>query len=168
VIVPRRPSRWRGLGDINTVAQTIQKQEGWLPGSVSQRNNNPGNLKCAGQPGLVGCDPSGFAIFPDYSTGYQALQNQITLDASRGLSIADFMAKYAPASDSNDPAGYAAKIAAASGLSVSDPLSLALGGSSAPSTGDLTGTQDASVADLTPLYIGGGLLAGAVLLSFIV
>jgi len=122
----------RGLGDIQTVAQTIQQIEGWYPGSRSFRNFNPCNLRCANQMGMIGCDPSNFAIFPDYQTGYDAELAQIRLDASRGFSIADFTAKYAPASDANDPASYAAKIAQATGLSVSDPLAAALADSGEP------------------------------------
>lgn len=109
----------------STVASTIQTIEGWFAGSVSQRNNNPGNLKYAGQPGAIGADASGFAIFTSVDAGQQALQNQIALDASRGLTIGQFASKYAPAQDGNDPASYAAQLAAATGLSVTDPLSAA-------------------------------------------
>jgi hypothetical protein len=168
-----------GLGDINTVAQTIQQVEGWTPGSVSQRNNNPGNLKCAGQPGLVGCDSSNFAIFPDYATGYQALENQISLDASRGLTIAQFTQKYAPASDANNPSSYAATIANAAGVTVNDPLSAALDLSGADAGGgvytaggpydlsSLADTTDTSGTDNTPLYIGGAVLAVVALLALL-
>jgi hypothetical protein len=124
-----------GIGDLSTVANTIQQVEGYYPGTIAYANNNPGNLRCcsAGVPcanqsssGATGCDSNNFAVFPSYDDGYSALENQITLDASRGLSIADFTSKYAPAQDSNDPASYAATIASATGLSVSDPLSAAL------------------------------------------
>ena len=111
----RRGSRYRGMGDFSTVASAIQTIEGWFPGSVSQSNNNPGNLKYAGQPGAIGQDASGFAVFPTVAAGTQALDNQIALDASRGLTIQQFAAKYAPAQDSNNPASYAAQIAAATG-----------------------------------------------------
>ncbi len=113
--------------------------EGWFPGSVSYRLNNPGNLMYAGQPGAVphpitGSDGKSrvFAEFPSVAAGQQALDNQIALDASRGLTISQFAQKYAPAQDSNDPTSYAARIAAASGLSVNDPLSLAGGAGSVP------------------------------------
>lgn len=174
MITRARPATWkryvrRGVGDLATIANVIQTQEGWFPGSVSQRNNNPGNLKCAGQPGVVSCDPRGFAVFSDYAAGYQALQSQISLDASRGLSIADFMAKYAPASDANDPASYAAKVAQAAGLQVSDPLAAALGGPADTTTGDLTGGADVTTSgqDNTPLYLIGGVIAGAVVLALV-
>jgi len=158
-----------GFGDFSTVASTIQTIEGWFPGSVSQSNNNPGNLKYAGQPGATGASSSGFAIFPSYQAGYQALLNQINLDASRGLTIAQFAAKYAPAQDSNDPASYAAQIAAATGLSVSDPLAAASSGTvaSVPTSGglDLSSITNAlgpsDGTDNTLLYLGLALAAGA-------
>jgi hypothetical protein len=116
----------RGLGDINTVAQTIQTVEGYYPGPVSYTNNNPGNLKYAGQAGATQ-GANGFAVFSTYDAGYQALVNQINLDASRGQTIAQFTSIYAPAADNNNPTSYAATIANATGLSVNDPLSEAIG-----------------------------------------
>lgn len=176
-----------GMGDLSTVAATIQQIEGWFPGSVSYRNNNPGNLKYAGQPGATGADSNGFAIFPDYATGLQALDNQITLNASRGQTIAQFTSIYAPASDNNNPTSYAAQIASAAGLSPSDLLSAAIGGSSAPSSPssspsgitfsltdllptsvtDTLDSPDSGSGDNTLLYVGLGLLAGALVYSVV-
>jgi hypothetical protein len=170
MIVRRRPEYRRGLGDFSSVASVIQTVEGWFPGSTSYRNNNPGNLKYAGQAGAIGQDANGFAIFPDYQTGYQALLNQISLDASRGESIAQFTAKYAPAQDANDPASYAATIASATGLSVNDPLASADTGTTTTagaSFADLFGTaqpSDQGTTDNSALYWGLGLGAGALLL----
>lgn len=147
----RAPSR--GVGDYTAVADAIQQQEGYYPGSVAYRNNNPGNLKYAGQPGAVGVDPAGFAIFPDYATGYQALLNQISLDASRGLTFSQFTAKYAP----DAPANYAANLAAAAGLSPSDPL-----GGANSSTFDLTSGSPDLASLLAPVgNVNPWLLAGA-------
>lgn len=157
------------MGDLATVASTIQTQEGWYPGSLSYRNNNPGNLMYAGQAGAIGEDAAGFAIFPDYATGLQALDNQISLDASRGLSISAFTAKYAPASAGNDPVSYASQIANAAGLSPSDPLSLAISGDSgAPSSSgfDLSSLfPPDSTGDNSYLWWGLGILAGGLVLA---
>jgi hypothetical protein len=131
----KKPS---GFGDLSTVAATIQQIEGWAPGTRSYRNNNPGNLMYAGQTGAIGQDAQGFAIFPDYQTGLTALDNQITLDASRGKTISEFTSIYAPASDGNNPTSYAAQIAAAAGLSPSDSLSAAIAGGSGGSSPDLS------------------------------
>lgn len=102
-------------------AEFIQRNEGWFPGSKSQKNNNPGNLTYAGQPGAH-ADENGFAVFPDYKSGYEALNRQIALDAKRGLSIRQFSAKYAPKKDGNDPEKYAQDLATAVGKSVDDPI----------------------------------------------
>lgn len=137
-----------GLGDINTVANTIQTIEGYYPGSLSYRLNNPGNLTYAGQSGATPvqvCNPNchQFASFDTYEDGETALQNQLSLDASRGWSIQQTINAWAPASDNNNPTSYAAQVAAASGLSPADPLSLALSSNgSTADTGTLNLTED--------------------------
>ncbi len=96
-------------------------------GTRSWRNNNPGNLKygkfAAGM-GATGRDDKGFAVFPSYEAGRKA-QEQLLFgsDAYRNLSIADAIRKYAPGSDGNDPAGYAAQMARAAGVGVGTRLS---------------------------------------------
>ncbi len=123
--------RRRGLGAIasgyTTVADTIVRQEGY--NSKLAPLNNPGNLIYAGQSGATPVTVNGttWASWPTYDAGYQGLLNQIALDASRGLTISQFTAKYAPAAAGNDPVTYAANIAAATGLSVNDPLAAAAG-----------------------------------------
>lgn len=154
----------KGLGSLQSVADTIQQIEGWFPGSSSYRNNNPGNLRYPTPIlGATGVDSSGFLIFPDYATGRAAEEHQITLDASRGLSIQEFIAKYAPASDQNNPAGYAASLAAGEGLSVTDPLSAALEPSSSPSVVPLADVGDST--DLSLAYLGLGLIAAGLVAS---
>jgi hypothetical protein len=159
-----------GLGSITNVAATIQRIEGWYPGSLSYRNNNPGNLRCqpSGVPfsyqtrnGATGCDSGNFAVFSSSDGGSQALNDQIDIDASAGLSIADFTKKYAPAQDGNDPASYAAQIAAASGVSVSDPLSSALldGSSSPVISTDSTGLSTDQPVSTSVLLLGAAALA---------
>jgi hypothetical protein len=58
--------------------------------SLPVRNNNPGNLKSAGQPGSVEGE-GGFAKFDNIQDGWQALYNQIKLDAERGDTIESFI-----------------------------------------------------------------------------
>ena len=160
-----------GLGSIADVTATIQKIEGWAPGTLSYRNNNPGNLRCqpSGVPfsyqsaaGATGCDSANFAVFSSADGGSQALNTQVTIDAGRGLSIQEFINKYAPADDGNNPTSYAAAIAAATGLSVTDPLSAALDGSTIPDTSGSSG-ESAVWSGIS----GGMLLAGAAVLSLL-
>jgi len=63
-------------------------------------NNNPGNLRYVGQAGAVQGE-GGFARFETPEAGYQALIAQIQLDASRGLTLEQFINKYAPPSENN-------------------------------------------------------------------
>jgi hypothetical protein len=96
------------------LAQAIMKFEGYFQGSLSFKNNNPGNLR----------DTNGqFLIFQTFQDGYAALVDKLRYDFS-GLSkvynasgsLYDFFAKYAPASDNNQPRQYAEFVAAQVGI----------------------------------------------------
>ena len=175
-----RWNRGRGLGAANSqfssVADTVVRQEGY--NSALAPLNNPGNLIYAGQTGATPVTVNGttWASWPTYDAGYQGLLNQIALDASRGLTISQFTAKYAPAGQgSNDPVTYAANIAAATGLTPDSPLSAAAGSSVAPfmvDTGIVPSPDQAAAAtDLSSLLSDpwtlalGGLAAGLVVLA---
>lgn len=87
---------------VEAIALAIREFEGWYEGSRSWRNHNPGNLKFAGQPGAIGADESGHAIFNSDSNGWAALRQQIRAafnGVSHVYSQADtfysFFAKYA-------------------------------------------------------------------------
>ena len=73
----------------------------------SQRNNNPGNLRFAGQREAIGMDDNNFARFPDPPAGWRSLHAQIKLDQGRGLTLEKFIRKYAP-SNENDSENYLA------------------------------------------------------------
>ncbi len=86
------------------IAKAIMEFEGYFEGSVSWKNNNPGNLKFAGQAGATGADSQGHAIFSDFQVGYRALINQIRSMASgqsslypAGWSLYQVFARYAEA-----------------------------------------------------------------------
>jgi hypothetical protein len=138
MIVPL--ARRRGLGQtdfVSGLASAIQSFEGWFPpgtpgypsGSLSYRNNNPGNLR----PGslAVGATGSngGYAVFPDYQTGYNALVGLIQSPMYWNLTLSQFFQTYAPSADNNNPAQYAATVAAQLGVDANTPIStLAAGG----------------------------------------
>jgi hypothetical protein len=67
----------------------------------SQRNNNPVNLRYAGQREATGKDDVGFAVFPDPPAGWRAAHAQINLDKTRDLTIEQFINKFAPPSENN-------------------------------------------------------------------
>lgn len=108
-------------------------------GSLSYRNNNPGNLRLskyqAGQ-------RNGYAYFDTYDVGWDALLFQLRLVAegkspaynsairrngwnlldSSELSLLQFFEIYAPASDNNVPASYAQAVAGKIGVPVMTPV----------------------------------------------
>lgn len=109
----------------------------------SIRNNNPGNLRAADaetqrkltQPGYVldkavGFDKDGFAIFPDKETGLTAMQRQLQIDASRGMTGAQMINKYAPKADNtplgqkypNDPDVYVSNVFGNTGIDPNKPI----------------------------------------------
>jgi len=164
-----------GLGTMQQVVSTITSTE-----SARPQLNNPGNLIYVGQAGaspssysFVGSDGKTYylAQFDTPEDGEAALENQINLDAARGMTISQFTQSYAPAGSGNDPASYAQYIAGATGLSVDDSLANALStgagagaGAGAADTGlDLSaltgaGVGDAGVSvDYTPWIMGAGL-----------
>lgn len=91
-----------------------------LGNQLAYRNNNPGNLRFAGQTGAVSGD-KGFARFESPEAGYQALMGQINRDSNRGLNLGQFVNKYAPPSE-NDTATYLEQMISATGASKATPL----------------------------------------------
>lgn len=155
---------------VQTIAGVIQQQEGYYPGTPAYQNNNPGNLIYAGQAGATP-GAGGFARFATYDDGMNALQNQLQLYASRGLTIQGMMNVYAPAAQAgNNPTLYAANIAGALGVSPDTKLlDLAGGGSadSSPSPDVYTGSGVVSLdslAGVDPVLVGAGAVAGGLLL----
>lgn len=167
-----------------TIAATIQQVEGYYPGSLAYTNNNPGNLVYVGQAGAVP-GAGGFAKFPDYNSGLQALDDQIQLYAARGMTIDQMMNVYAPASGGNNPTAYAQTIANSLGVSPSTSL-LDLAGfntsgpAALPSLPDVTTSWLPDLSSLAPsswlpdfssidpaslAMIAGGLLLGIVVIK---
>ena len=87
---------------IQLFALSIQEFEGWYEGSVSHKNNNPGNIKDLHFPGTIGKDSEGHAIFKDWESGWNALVTKLQ-NAFYGksevyrpsFSIYEFFAKWA-------------------------------------------------------------------------
>ena len=69
----------------NLIALTSSPQIN-LGSSLAQKNNNPGNLRFAGQEGASE-GAGGFARFETPEAGYKALQRQIELDKVRGMTV---------------------------------------------------------------------------------
>lgn len=112
------------LYSVESLAAAIQTFEGYYPGTRAYRNNNPGNLKFAGQPGTTGQDDKGFAIFATFVDGWNALITLIRKRISQHptWTILDFFMSYAPPSDNNDTTGYANFVAKTVGAPISATL----------------------------------------------
>ena len=95
---------------------------------LSVRNNNPGNLKFAGQPGAT-ADARGFAVFQTPEAGAAAADNQLNLYMQRdGLNtVRGIVNKWSPVADPGNAAGstanYANYVAKQLGISPDQPLS---------------------------------------------
>lgn len=116
---------------MDKMVSSITKFEGFIPpggidgkgnkypaGSTSFRNNNPGNLKFAGQPGAEKDEETGFAMFKTKKDGEHALAAQIraAVDGKSSvfhpeMSLEEFFKAYAPSKDHNHPVDYARFVA---------------------------------------------------------
>lgn len=81
----------------------------------AKRNNNPVNLRYAGQREATGSDKDGFAVFPDPQAGWRAGMAQIMLDARRGLTLRQYIHKFAPPCE-NDTDTYLSFVSHRSGV----------------------------------------------------
>ena len=114
---------------VDSLATAIATFEGFFKtGTVAQRNNNPGNLRSG--PGQTGTDAGGYAIFPDPATGWAALDNQVTANINRGLTLQEFIGGkpgvypgYAPSADNNNVASYVSFLSGKLGISPDTVLS---------------------------------------------
>lgn len=101
------------MNPIEALADAIMHEEGWFPGSHSNRNRNPGNLTPLNpaQP----ADASGFRTFSSLVDGYQALLNDLfaKFKGSHGLTgestLLELITIYAPP-PANDPEQYALNV----------------------------------------------------------
>lgn len=111
---------------IEAMASAIATMEGFFKeGSVSERNNNPGNLRSWGSLPTV----DGYVKFPSFETGMRALKSQIGKNIDRGLTMQEFFGGkpgvyggYSPAADKNNPHGYAQYVAGRVGVRPDLPL----------------------------------------------
>lgn len=124
-----------GLGTLDDLARAIFRQEGslradgsWNTSSLGYRLNNPGNLVYAGQPGChprTAYDP-GMGVNQTYAqcdsldAGIAATERQLTLDASRGLTLQQRLSTWA----TGNQAAYVSNVSSWLGVSPSTPLSV--------------------------------------------
>lgn len=93
-----------------TICQAIARQEGfYVPGSRSNRNNNPGDIEYgdfAHKHGAVRVEdapphkPARFAYFPDADAGFRAMKELLALHY-KGMTVRQMLNKYAPGVENN-------------------------------------------------------------------
>jgi len=103
------------------LADAITKQEGWFPGSASQKNNNPGNIMDIDYYRKTG--QFRLQSYPTLEAGREALESLVDKYISAGHTLTSFFAKYAPAGHgANDPNVYARNVAGWLGIPMDAPL----------------------------------------------
>jgi hypothetical protein len=96
-----------------------------IGGSLTWRANNPGALRISDftrRMGAIGVTLNGFAIFPNAEAGRRANVALLKTDKYQNKTLAQAINIYAPSSDGNNPASYAARLARAIGVSVNTYL----------------------------------------------
>ena len=104
----------------------IARFEGfYIPNSVAQRNNNPGNLRSWGNNPIV----DGYTKFQTIEDGWKALRSQINKNINRELTLIEFFAGkkdvysgYAPSTDNNNPHKYAEFVGDKLGVHTNIPI----------------------------------------------
>ncbi len=92
-------------------------------GSRAWRNNNPGNIRggeFAQAHGAMG-EAGGFAVFPDYATGREALKSLLRTQNYQSLTINEAIRRYAPPNE-NDTGRYQQLIEQFTGLPGNTPM----------------------------------------------
>lgn len=145
------------MADIHSLANAIIRMEGSdQPNSVNQRmvrefgRWNVGHLVWAGQTNAVPVYIAGrnWAGWPSREASYEGLLRQIRLDASRGLTLEQFISKYAPPNE-NQTGTYIANMESWVGVPRTTLLSALTSGSPqtpAPSTPAPSSPQPAYAA----------------------
>jgi hypothetical protein len=92
-----------------------------------QENNpgtNPGNLRVAGQAGLVpGQNYGDLAVFVSRAAGVLALYRDLLAKAAQGMTIRQMIHLYCPSGDgANDPETYCRNVAEWTGLAMDVPF----------------------------------------------
>jgi hypothetical protein len=120
------------LGAYSALANAIFRQEGsldvsgnWVPSSLGYRNNNPGNLNFAGQPGATPTTTGNGheAQFATLDEGIAATEAQLALDASRGLTLSERLDTWA----TGNKQAYVNNVSSWLGVDPNTPLSALAG-----------------------------------------
>lgn len=111
---------------MSKLARLIAQMEGFnVPGSIPQRDDNPGDLRHAPHASHAGEGANDIGIEPTLQAGWDDLERQLQLYAERGMTLAEMVAAYAP-SNENDTQNYLDFICNGLALPSTATVSLAL------------------------------------------
>jgi len=116
----------RGRESMSKLALLIANEEGFnVPGSVPNRDNNPGDLRHSPHSFHTAADPDGIGQIDSVADGWADLERQLQLYADRGLTLTQAIYEFAPPSE-NDSAEYLAYICTGLGCAPNILVSAAL------------------------------------------
>lgn len=123
---------------IPRLADAMQRMEGYKPGTRAWRNNNPGNIWDGLTSGKVRriwpnlpIDDKGFIIYPSPQAGRAALENDLRIKVSRGMTLEALISMFAPPHE-NNTAAYIRNVSTWSGIPTGVVLSSWGGEAAAP------------------------------------
>jgi hypothetical protein len=94
-----------GYSIVSKLAEAIAHEEGfYVPGSVPNRDNNPGDLRHSPHSFHSAGDPNGIGQIDTITDGWSDLERQLQIYASRGLTVAQAIEEYAPPTENNSAA----------------------------------------------------------------
>lgn len=130
-------------GSVQDLMNAIAQMEGYnKPGTIANRNNNPGNLRWAStQIGQESTVNGKYATFATPQDGWAALQSYI--QNNQNLSLRDFITKYAPPSE-NDTSNYLNWLVSQVGVGADTPVSSLFGGGSSNVSSGSVGSDTSS------------------------
>lgn len=101
------PPRFVWPAGTTLLAVLIAQQEGFgVPGAIPTVRNNPGDLRHSPHSAHPADDPNGIGTIDTVEHGWEDLERQLKLNASRGMNLQQCIFTWAPQSDGNDPGAY--------------------------------------------------------------
>lgn len=111
---------------MSKLAHLIAQEEGFnVPGSLPNRNNNPGDLRHSPHSFHTAGNPDGIGQIDTVADGWADLERQLHLYANRGLTLEQAIYEFAPPTE-NDSAAYLAFVCQGLGCDASTPVIQAL------------------------------------------
>lgn len=112
---------------MSKLAQLISKEEGYGKlGAIPTTHNNPGDLRHSPHSQHLSGNPDAIGQIDTPAHGWEDLERQLELYASRGLSLREMIVNYYAPDNENDSEAYLSYVCAGLGVSPDTPVSQAL------------------------------------------